>query len=51
MALKRYSDEDELKLLREIDVHLHNSLDVVCVSEGGDPTQARHRVSDCRWGL
>ena len=29
MARKRYSDEDELKLLREIDVHLHDSLDVV----------------------
>ncbi|WP_424099314.1 transposase, partial [Planktomarina sp.] len=26
---KRYSDEDVLKLLREIDVHLHDGLDVV----------------------
>jgi putative transposase len=24
MARKRYSDEDVLKLLREIDVHLHD---------------------------
>jgi hypothetical protein len=29
MARKRYSDEDVSKLLREIDVHLHDSLDVV----------------------
>ena len=29
MARKRYSDEDVLKLLREIDVHLHYGLDVV----------------------
>ena len=29
MARKRYSDEDALKILREIDVHLHDGLDVV----------------------
>jgi putative transposase len=29
MARKRYSDEDVLKLLREIDLHLHEGLDVV----------------------
>ena len=29
MAWKRYSDEDVLNLLREIDVHLHDGLDVV----------------------
>ena len=29
MARKRYSDEDVLKLLREIDVYLHDGLDVV----------------------
>ena len=29
MAWKRYSDEDALKLLREIDVHLHDGFDVV----------------------
>ena len=29
MARKCYSDEDVLKLLREIDVHLHDGLDVV----------------------
>ena len=28
MARKRYSDEDALKLMREIDVHLHDDLDV-----------------------
>ena len=31
MARKRYSDEDALKILREIDVHLHDGLDVVSV--------------------
>lgn len=29
MAPKRYSDKDVLKLLRKIDVHLHNGLDVL----------------------
>ena len=29
MARKRYFDEDVLKLFREIDVHLHDGLDVV----------------------
>ena len=29
MARKRYSDEDVLKFLLEIDVHLHDGLDVV----------------------
>ena len=29
MARKRSSDEDALKILREIDVHLHDGLDVV----------------------
>ena len=29
MARKRYSDENALKILREIDVHLHDGLDVV----------------------
>ena len=29
IARKRYSDENVLKLLREIDVHLHKGLDVV----------------------
>ena len=28
MARKRYWDEDALKVLREIDVHLHDGLDV-----------------------
>ena len=29
MARKRFSDEDALKFLREIEVHLHDGLDVV----------------------
>ena len=29
MARKRLSDEDALKVLRAIDVHLHDGLDVV----------------------
>ena len=29
MARKRYSDEDALKVLREIEVHLHGGMDVV----------------------
>ena len=29
MVRKRYSDEDTLKILREVDVHLHDGLDVV----------------------
>ena len=29
MARKRYSDEDILKLLREIEVHIHGGTDVV----------------------
>ena len=29
MARKRYSDEDILKLLREIEVHIHRGMDVV----------------------
>ena len=29
MARKRYSDEDALKVLREIDVHLNDVLEVI----------------------
>jgi hypothetical protein len=29
MVRKRYSDEDVLKLLREIDVHLHDGLELL----------------------
>ena len=29
MALKRYSDDDALQVMREIDVNLYDSLDVV----------------------
>ena len=32
MGRKRYFDEAVLKLLREIDVHLHDGLDVVSLS-------------------
>ena len=28
MARKRHSDEDALKILREIEVHLHDGMDV-----------------------
>ena len=30
MARKRYLDEDILKLLREVEVHIHSGMDVVC---------------------
>ena len=30
MARNRYSDEDILKLLREVEVHIHSGMDVVC---------------------
>ena len=30
MARKLYSDEDILKLLREVEVHIHSGMDVVC---------------------
>ena len=30
MARKRYSDEDIFKLLREVEVHIHSGMDVVC---------------------
>ena len=29
MVRKRYSDKDTLKILLEIDIHLHDGLDVV----------------------
>lgn len=36
MARKRYSDEDALKILREVDVHLHDGMDVAdAVSKAG----------------
>ena len=53
MARKRYSDEDALKILREIDVHLHDGLDVVSAcrkagisDHGPGPPIIRSRVSD-----
>ena len=40
MARKRYNEEDILRLLREIEVHLHGGMDVVSSSllhpNGGD---------------
>jgi len=38
MVRKRYSDEDVLKILREIDVHLHDGLDVVSACRKADKT-------------
>ena len=32
MARKRHSDEDILKLLREIEVHVHSGMDIVSAS-------------------
>ncbi len=40
MARKRYSDEDVLKLLREIDVHLQDGLDVVSAYRKPQSTNA-----------
>jgi len=39
MAGKRHSDEDILKLLREIEVHVHSGMDVVdaCRKAGVSP--------------
>lgn len=36
MARKRYKEEEILRLLREIEVHLHGGMDVVsaCVTTG-----------------
>lgn len=33
MARKRYSDVDALKLLLEIEIHLHSGMDVVSASQ------------------
>ena len=40
MARKRYSDEDVLKLLREIDVHLHDCLGHI-IGQVGAPSALR----------
>jgi hypothetical protein len=47
MARKRYSDEDALKILREIDVHLCDELDVVnsCHTAPSQPLFAKKRKS------
>jgi|GEM_PF-3030575 len=51
MARTRYSDEDVLKLLREIDVHLHDGLDVVSacrkagISDKGTVRQSSPSIS------
>jgi len=36
MARKRHSDEDILKLLREIEVHVHSGMDVVTACRKAD---------------
>ena len=48
MARKRYSDEDALKILREIDVHLHDGLDVVsaCRKAGVSDKTYYHRSNN-----
>ena len=53
MARKRYSDEDALKVLREIDVHLHDGLNVVisCRKAGiSDKTYYHCARSLAVWG-
>ena len=46
MARKRYSDEGVLKLLREIDVHLHDGLDVVSACRKPQSTNAFKKALD-----
>ena len=46
MARKRYSDEDVLKLLREIDVHLHDGLAVLPYST---PAEHASKISHLRY--
>ena len=48
MARKRYSDEDVLKLLREIDVHLHDGLAVLPYST---PAEHASKISHLRYIL
>lgn len=45
MARKRYSDEDALKILRVIDMHLHDGLEVV--SSGQGPGGCRDYQQHC----
>ena len=35
MARKRYSEEDILRFLREIEVHRHGGMDVISACRGG----------------
>ena len=50
MARKRYNEEDFLRLLREIEVHLHGGMDVVSacrtagISDKGAVIQMRTRI-------
>ena len=50
MARKRYNEEDILRLLREIEVHLHGGMDVVSacrtagISDKGAVRQMRTRI-------
>jgi len=42
MARKRYSDGDALKVLRGVDVHLHDGLDVVSACRQGRISNKTH---------
>ena len=42
MALKLYCDEFDLKLLYEIDVHLHDGVDFVSVSRKAEISDKRN---------
>ena len=53
MVRKRHSDEDILKLLREIEVHVHSGMDVVsaCRKAGvSDKTYLHGARSLVEWG-
>ena len=45
MARKRHPDEDALKLLREIDVHLHDDPDAACRPTNDCSTALRRQLS------
>jgi putative transposase len=42
MARKRYSDEDALKVLREIDIHLRDGLDVLSACRKAETPDRTH---------
>jgi hypothetical protein len=45
MARKRHPDEDALKLLREIDVHLNDDPDAACRLANDSSTALRRQLS------